>query len=1194
MNPGYHGNMTSMTDSREQEHSMSDYNIIQLFSQCKLDPSFVSDSSMLDDTPDYARQNAALLEQQNSLTEIPRTRTQPSRLSNDSARSLTHDRSYNSREYQGRRRNEQHNSLTDLSFEKGKFSRISNESSSSLVHEKCPVHNNSRTSSLNRSLKSPMYREQNNSLTEISMRVAYQSRVSNESAVSLVLERSPKDGSCVKLSPVNISPLDPGRLWEESRGRLGRTSSPQEYSEPVLSDADHSREKNAIITVTPDVSRGITHLSLSYSDLNSAESAGINISSRNSSVQSGSTSLVYRHEMNKSLDCLSSSKHMRDSRILSFSDMSLQLPDNSSKSFSSPNNQPDLDRYPSQDSSIGRRETRSLERQNFPKSSTLNGSVEKRSVESLSSSRDYSSSFYSLRGSSGSDRMLCSSRHTHETSSGFQSEDSNLSTLSPMTGNACGKNHKPFQSTPIAENEISSIPAPQTSSVVNKRTSLDTDVVVNSSSGQVLTPVCPIETKSSVCKPAQGNLFFVENELDALDSPVLPPIRLSRRSSSTDSSGSSRFFKDPTLDEELEKNPENNYTSESDSKNLSSALYSRKRNSSTYMDKSSLSALLSDLSSSKNGEGQSSEESLTLSSGTESLNRMAKATVTSESSMRKTASLPYLDDICSQPSTGSTSGGVLDTYTSLPHPRRVSDYLCKNQQEKQRLQELYCEFSEATSGRVCHGDMGNQTNSDYVNVNSLQKWSPKGYGSTPALMGSGFNRDHLRTSLDKETGSRLVADIEKLAPKKLYELKAKSDVGKKKVSPVNVTEYTESPYKFRKSRRESAMYEDRTNVSRDSIGNEVESSVVNNMLHADYENFYIIGDGLSGCPLATPESLSDAVFLDDANQLCRGKGMTCNEVRGELLQELLPDGDSLPSGELLGTKSPINVSGINSAFKPVRKSFDSSGSNSHAGSDATFTVSDKSSEKSFENLTEGRDSLDTNRDSLSGLQTRRRSDCSQFSLGTESSSFQWSQGSDTDSFTGESERNSETSRNYLKLAGRNALSFSSSVFLRDDVSSQGSQHSYTDSIPWDETENKSLSFQNPDKSKSSSFQNAEYSNVVRSCPRQPLKALENTPVFSPIYGKERRECIELSSRKRFMSTPKLSTGSELSTSSRNSEDESVLSMVKTPHRRRSSGVGKKSFSDNTSTWSTQSESEADRNLSVHEHSTFALSKTQYI
>lgn len=1192
MNPGYHGNMTSMTDSRDQENSMSDYNIIQLFSQCKLDPSFVSDSSILDDSPDYVRQNAALLEQQNSLTEIPRTRTQPSRLSNDSARSLTHDRSYNSREYQGRRQNEQHNSLTELSFEKGKFSRISNESSSSLVHERCPVHNNSRTSSSNRSLKSPMYREQNNSLTEISMRVAYQSRVSNESSASLVLERSPKDGSSAKLSPVSISPLDPGRLWEESQGRLGRTSSPQEYSRPVSSNANHSREGNAILTITPDVSRGITHLSLSYSDVNSADSAGIN--SQDSSVQSGSTSLVYRHEMNKSLDCMSNSKHMRDSRVLSFSDMSLQLPDNSSKSFSSPNNQSDLDRYRSRDSSIGRRETRSLGRQNYPKSSTLNGSVEKHSVESLSSSREYSSSFYSLRGSSGSDRMLCTSRHTHETSSGFQSEDSNLSTLSPLTGNCIGKNHKQFQSTPIAENEISSIPAPQSSSVVNKRTSLDTDVVVNSSSGQVLTPVYPIETKSSVCKPAQGNLFFVENELDALDSPVLPPIRLSRRSSSTESSGSSRFFKDPTLDEEPEKNPENNHTSESDSKNLSSSLYSRKRNSSAYMDKSSLSALLSDLSSSRNGEGQSSEESLTLSSGTESLNRMAKATVTSESSMRKAASLPYLDDLRSQPSTGSTSGGVLDTYTSLPHPRRVSDYLCRNQQEKQRLQELYCEFSEATSGRVCQGDMGNQTSSDYVNVNSLQKLSPKGYGSTPALIGNAFNRDHLRASLDKETRNRLVTNIEKLAPKKLYELKAKSDVEKKKVSPVNVTEYTESPYKFRKPRRESAMYEDRTNVSRDSIVNEVERSVANNTLHPDYENFYIVGDGLSGCPLATPESLSDAVFLDDANQACQGKEMTCNEVRGELLQELLPDSDSLPSGELLGTKSPINVSGINSAFKPVRKSLDSSSSNSHARSDATFTASDKSIEKSFENLTEGRDSLDTNRDSLSGLQTRRRSDCSQFSLGTENSSFQWSQGSDTDSYTGESERNSETSRNYLKMAGRNALSFSSSVFLRDDVSSQGSQHSYTDSIPWEETENKSLSFQNPDKSKSSSFQNAEYSNVVRSCPRQPLKALENTPVFSPIYGKERCQSIELSSRKRFMSTPKLSTGSELSTSSRNSEDESVLAMVKTPNRLRSSGVGKKSFSDNTSTWSTQSEGEADRSQSVHEHSTFALSETQYI
>jgi len=214
--------------------------------------------------------------------------------------------------------------------------------------------------------------------------------------------------------------------------------------------------------------------------------------------------------------------------------------------------------------------------------------------------------------------------------------------------------------------------------------------------------------------------------------------------------------------------------------------------------------------------------------------------------------------------------------------------------------------------------------------------------------------------------------------------------------------------------------------------------------------------------------------------------------------------------------------------------------------------------------------------SLSSKNSRRQSNVSNYLSDVENmSSFQWSQDTGSVSMTGLSESTSQSPRNYLQLAGKAPLNFSVPTFLRDDSSSQTSKHSYTDSIPWEESE--------------SSLQTSADLSGVKPSVRQPLKALENTPVFSPIYGQDRQLSIELSSRKRFMSTPKLSTGSEMSMS-RNSED-SILSM-KTPQRRRSSGVPKKTYSDNTSTWSSQSE--ADISNHVNEHSTFALSKTTYI
>lgn len=1153
----------------------------------------------MNDTVDGTSPYTKMYEQQNSLTEIPGMLH--SRFSNESSRSLTADRSIRSPPYYGSNKNEeQQKSLTEISFNKEKYSRLSNDSSSSMQHDRSvSVHGGNCTSSLNRSNRSTYSRlrraEQNNSLTEISMRVAYQSRVSNDSSTSLIMEKS---GFSSHPSPVRISPLDPSKLWEETEGRLGRSPSLQDYMALGSSKNSQSQDRNALLTVTPDESRGITRLSLSYSDLQSAEtSANRSIDNiRNRFLQTGSGSLNESQSMVKSLDSLGHSCSITNSRMLSFSDMSLPLPDNSSKMARSCFNQQDLVKSTSKDSAIGRG-YKSVERKHRKRSSPLNHSNGKNSVDSLSS-RDFSSSYLSDRGLSSSDRGLSfsdrglsSSSHTNDTSSGFQSEASNLSGISPLYCNlGNNKSSNQFQSTPIAENEIATITEPRVAAMVNRRTSLDTEI--DAVSGYASrTPMNPEVFRLPVSVPPQACLFAVEKELDTIESPVLPPLRVSRRPSSSGSSGSGKYFKEPTLDE----SPCQENTSYSSNRHRSAGSQSRV-NSSTYLEKSSLSALLSDMSCSNTGGARSSEESLSMSSNPDSLKR-SRFSDNSDSCMRKAASLPYLDSETSEQIEISSKG--LDMYTSLPHPRRVSDYLCSNTEEKKRLQELYNEISEVSGNRLRNSSSENVVENQVNDPELDLSVSPERLGACIEV----FDRDHWRASLDKEMKERLVADMEKMAPKKLYQLKSKSDLGKRKVSPVNIAEYTESPYKFRKPQtREMSLYENLTSVSRDSLASECDSVITNTTAFHDYENLYMARDNLSGCPIATPESLSDVGFADDYSQTVPKHGQSLGLVRGELFYDPVPE--SVRSDELSRTKSPINISGLNSAFKPVKskKGIDSFSVNSGTSSDTTYTVSDENtSDKPNESVSNNSISPDSLTQSVTleksvkstsvlGEKSGRRSNVSQYSIGSETgSSFQWSQASDTESASGVYD---ETPRNYLKMVGKNALSFSMSTLPRDDVSSQGSQHSYTDSIPWDDTENKSLSFQNPDKSKSSSFQNAEYSNIIKSCPRQPLKQLENTPAFSPIYGYDRRLSLELSSRKRFMSTPKLSTGSELSVSSKNSEDESLMSGIQTPHRRRSSGVGKKSFSDNTSTWSTQSENEGGN--SVHEHSTFGLSKTAYI
>ena len=1078
-----------MTGAGNHESATS-HNLIMLFSQCKLHTSGISDTS-LNDSINHSRHS----EQQQSITEIPNTIGQHSRVSNESDRSVNCE--HTSPFYTTTHGHEQHNSLRSISFDKVKGSRrISDESSKSLPYESfTSSYGDHSSSSLNRSSKgNPRRMEQNNLLSEISMRLGYQSRVSNGSSSSLTYEPS-------KVSPARISPLDPGRLWKESESRLGHNSPGQNYL-PITSpdNAYPLRQPSTVLTVTPDELRGITRLSLSHSDLNNADvsAARRNDLSRNDGCHLSSTSSINR-SMNKSLDYYSNSKSMQDTRLLSFSEISLQLPDNSNKSRCfSKYEQPGLVKSVSKDSAIGQRERKPRVDYRDQKSPQMNQGRDRSYGDSLSS-RDWSSSYTSDRCLSGSQALSMSS-HIHETSSGFQSaESTDVSGVSPLCTNISNKSYQQFQSTPIAENEINSISAPPVSSVVSKRTSLDNeidgDIRPRSNDGQHNISTLPPHTR----------LFNVEKELNTIASPDLPPIHLSSRRSSSESSGHGRFFKDPSIDESgpMKVDPPKR-------KRLSSGASLRK----SSLEKSSLSALLSDMSCSENYGQQSSAESL--SSDSDSLKRSTRSRDQTEDSLdiRRAASLHDLDD-----QTGSSRQPFypdLDTYATLPQPKHVSGYLCNNQEEKKRLEELYAEFSQASLGRPRNTGSENSMVRDYVNNDS---WNGAISDDTNEHSEEYlFNRDHWRASLDKEMKDRLVADMQKMVPKKLCDLKAKHDMKK---NPVTIADYTESPYKFRN--RDNVNYENLMSVSRDSLASEC--ALTNTTSCHSYENLYMVGSRLSACPIATPESLSDVVFMDNDSRVC-DEGQVLDNYGVDSYHTLLPVSQSIEDRS--ATRSPINISGINSAFKPVkgRQRVDSCSGQSVASSNETYTVSEDSNDEKIrygyvenDRVRQMKDACKLT-DSASRIadKSKRRSNVSEIS---NMSPFEWSQGSDIESFS-VTESSTETPRNYLRMVKRNPLSFSLPVFSGDDTSSMASRHSYTDSIPWEESVNKSLSFQTSDRNKSALSQYSEYSTFVKPKQRQPMKSLENTPEFSPIYGQDRRQ-----SRARFMSTPKLSTETEI-------------------------------------------------------------------
>lgn len=162
----------------------------------------------------------------------------------------------------------------------------------------------------------------------------------------------------------------------------------------------------------------------------------------------------------------------------------------------------------------------------------------------------------------------------------------------------------------------------------------------------------------------------------------------------------------------------------------------------------------------------------------------------------------------------------------------------------------------------------------------------------------------------------------------------------------------------------------------------------------DYVN---INHLLAACPVASPESLSDAVFLDEISAPYRQGDVAFsqnNDVRCELYQEPMYD-EGLQLQELSGTRSPINTSGVNSAFRPVkgRKSVvESEVSRNSGGLDLTYAVGDKLDDNNRESMYGSKDTSFENGDRSSklGNNSRRQSNASQNLSYIESmSSFQW-------------------------------------------------------------------------------------------------------------------------------------------------------------------------------------------------------------
>ena len=990
---------------------------------------------------------------------------------------------------------------------------------------------------------------------------------------------TPEILNSMEYSPIQISPLDPYKLLEESTSRHSNKKNERAClslsgSERAINSTD-AMESTPILSVQPDVARGITRLSLSYSELNT-EDGEVPQQNHRQCYEYSSEASSLQLSRYKNISPPYTNRALRKSDDVTFSNMSLPLPDDSMLSGVRRSMQTSAQNLSIPEENKSAHDMRGY--RPSKKISPLSNVLKNRSMDSFytNSPMDRQMSHMSDQGLSSSDHVLSMSdsatsrSHRSLTSSGFQSEESNFS--SPGNMHDHYGLHSQFQSTPILENEISSIQDVLSCTRVQKRESMDVDLSKASPQATNTTPVSVYDQSVSAKdkrKPFPSALMYSES-LEHIESPSLPPLTVSsRRSSSAGSGNAGRFFRDLTEDCDSAAQSEISDSSGTFSQSVDS---SRRTRYSNYNEKSSLSAFLSERSSSITGNVQSSNESISLSSDPDRL--VDKVSVPNQSvenyrqSPLRRKSDPAnriyenIDDIAPNDS------------AELPYESKASSQMNQN---KDNMNQIHLSKLEKNFSPDHHRSPAQVNNDDCVVDGCLGEEELKSDANRSGRNEDIFNRDRWRASLDKEMRARLVQDIEKLAPRKLYQLRAKNDTDtKKKISPVKISDYYDSPYKFRRSAGRQSEYVNINNVSPDSLGSSFEHvHILTPGVYTDYENVYNLNRLKTGnCPLVRPESLSDSLILDDqvaGHENRNSMGTIVSEPCSAYISTVAR---AFPA-ETREMRSPINTTGVNSAFKPVkpRRSFekDSNTSNSSAGSDNP--VFEEASNQNFSSNVSTQDELSFSKnksvnESTSATFTVNRSQATP-SSNSSVESAPWSSMSDcrAQSFG----YMGQTPVNYLRLAGTAPLSFSMSTLPHDERSSRCSTHSYSNSIPWEDPENISSNQSTQDRSGSG---------------RKPLRSLENTPVFSPICGQEIVGDIEKANRKRFMSTPKLSVGCD----SRVSKTPNCSSY--TPHRHHSSGFKNKTFCDDTSTWSSQSVSGQEWALESNERS--SLSKTTYI
>ena len=1019
-------------------------------------------------------------------------------------------------------------------------------------------------------------------------------------------DRSPVRSQGIEYSPKDISPLDPYKLWEESQNRMGQLFY---QPSPDLCGGNKTND-SGMMTILPDDSQRHSHLSMSYTTLDKNE---LSSSSHESlrGKRSLTESVFYCKDQNVSGGSVYlNGSPLNKSREVTFSNMSLPLPDLSYEQNRSQRSWSQSDQGHTSGSSSSGYCGNTSDKTTHHRLKERNRSLD--SYREENSTAEIHSSYSSDKGFSVSDRALtsgsdsCERSHRSFTSSGFQSEESNLSS-SPTYANQQHAKIQ-FNSAPLLENEIMSIRRADVCGSDSVTGPVNHDEDIYSQQDQTLDRSQIAIQNQMASKSLSPVLSPAEIEVLSL-----PPL-LSRRSSSAGSSGSGRFFKDPTLSDDNE-----NTNSSEESQYPASTDSSWRR--SQFNEKSSLSAMISDMSSSKCGDDHSSDESLSVRSDRNRASLIPPQITSvfnenrSDLVMNKTERLSYIADcnrnIRDPSQREGISASAAPVYenieniqfadasiSSCPGDTRSNSLLSEalsNGSQQEKFENLGISYNENPETKTARSKLNTH------GVDQKEAYDPKqfveDYDDSPQTLGRNvdlFNRDKWRASLDKQMRDRLVSDLEKLAPKKLYQLHSKN--AKKNIPQMELTEYTESPYKFRKpsenvskTHRNSGIVlsqkfcsendNEYENIQKVNTKNEYANASPNYLNQIpDYENVFNSQELL--CPVAQPESLSDSLSYGRNSAESYGVGehsaiyspSSTGHVRAELYLESILDSINSRSEELSRTKSPINTTGVNSAFRPVKsRSASSEDSLSNTDNNKTYTVpntsyKEENSLSKSKELSKSRSdrSSNTNR---SVNKSKRLSNVSQHSYadGSNNSTFPWS-GAEESSIASRS----SNSFNYLNMVGY-PLNFSASNSLANDMS-RNLTHSYSDSIPWEDSINKSISFQN----------NSNMS-LPRSAARQPLKALENTPVFSPIYGQDRRQSIETSARTRFMSTPKLSPG-EVSVL-RNSSDNGSLLHSRYKSVNQSSGIFDRTNDENTSTWSTQGGS-------YGEHS--SLSATTYI